>query len=271
MSISSLNKIEKMKVASTMAAQCLDEVEIIIKAGTSTEDIDQFCVNFLKNREAVAGALNYCGFPKSVCVSVNQEVCHGIPSKNTILKEGDLVKVDFVVKKDGYFGDTCRSYIVGSGTPLREKLRRVAYEAMWVGIRMVKDGVNINDIGTAIEQHSEKAGFTSVRSFCGHGIGEAMHMPPQMPHFNNKTPGATLKEGMFFTIEPMINAGEHRVKILKDKWTVVTADSTDSAQWEHTIMVLKDGYEVLTLSQREKDKDNAILLGKLPWDYHPSI
>ena len=243
--------IEKIREASQLAAATLDYLSTILKPGITSNEINNLCHQFILKNNGHPGALNYKGFPKSLCVSINNEVCHGIP-KNQTLKNGDLVKLDVVVKKNGYFGDTCRCFIIGTGSPLAQQLRQVTYDAMWTGIKMVKPGVYINDIGTAIENYAKSFNFTCVRDFCGHGIGDKMHMDPYVPHFDTGNKGEMLKEGMTFTIEPMINSGDYKVKILSDKWTVVTSDNTLSAQWEHTILVTKDGYEVLTLSQEEK-------------------
>jgi methionyl aminopeptidase len=240
-----------MANAGKLAAECLDFLEPLLKPGITSNDINKWAHNFIIKNGGIPGALNYKGFPKSLCVSINHEVCHGIP-KNYIIKNGDLVKLDVVVKKDGYYGDTCRCYVIGkSNNPIKEKLKQVSYEAMWIGIKMVKPGVDINDIGTAIEKYANSFGFSCVEDFCGHGIGQMMHMEPYVLHFDTGKPGVILQEGMTFTIEPMINQGTHKIKILNDGWTVVTEDGKLSSQWEHTIQVTQDGYKVLTLSHKE--------------------
>lgn len=236
--------------AGKLAAQCLDYLEPLLKPGITSNDINQWAHDFIIKNQGTPGALHYKGFPKSLCVSINNEVCHGIP-KNQIIKNGDLVKIDVVVKKDSYYGDTCRCYIVGDISDKKKQLMDVTYNAMWIGIKMVKPGVDINTIGTAIENYIKPLGFSCVRDFCGHGIGQLMHMDPYVPHFNTGKPGYILKEGMFFTIEPMINEGRCDIKVLNDGWTAVTKDGKLSAQWEHTIEVTKDGYRVLTLSKNE--------------------
>jgi methionyl aminopeptidase len=243
--------IKKIRAASQLAAATLNYLSKILKPGITSNEINHLCHQFIIKNQGHPGALNYKGFPKSLCVSINNEVCHGIP-KNQIIKEGDLVKLDVVVKKDGYFGDTCRCFVVGKGSPLAHQLKQVTYDAMWIAIKMVKPGVYINEIGTAIENHAKSFGFSCVRDFCGHGIGEKMHMDPYVPHFDTGEKGSQLKSGMTFTIEPMINQGDYKIKILADKWTAVTADNGLSAQWEHTILVTETGYEVLTLSEEEK-------------------
>ena len=243
------NKISLMEEAGKLAAQCLDYIEPQLKPGITSLQINKWAHDFIIKNKAIPAALNYKGFPKSLCVSINNEVCHGIP-KNVIIKNGDLVKIDVVVKKNGYHGDTCRSYIIGENT-MASHLKQVAYDAMWKGIKIVKPGIDINEIGITIENYVKSFGYTCVKDFCGHGIGEKMHMDPYIPHFDNGNSGFLLKEGMFFTIEPMVNIGDYKVKILQDQWTVVTQDGQLSAQWEHTIMVTKDGYKVLTLSINE--------------------
>lgn len=241
-----------MKEAGSLASATLDYLEQFLKPGITTNEIHDLCYQFIIKNGGHPGALNYKGFPKSLCISINNEVCHGIP-KNQKIKNGDLVKMDVVVKKNGHFGDTCRAYIVGDHKdPMVEKLLNVTYEAMMAGIKVVKPGIIINDIGVAVENYVKSFGFSCVRDFCGHGIGTAMHMDPYVPNFDNGKPGPQLYEGMTFTVEPMVNIGDYKVKVLKDGWTVVTQDGSLSCQWEHTVLVTATGYEILTLSAREK-------------------
>jgi methionyl aminopeptidase len=243
--------ISKMKEACRLAAATLDYLEPLVKPGITSNEINNLCHQFILKNGGHPGALNYKGFPKSLCISINQEVCHGIP-KNQIIKNGDLVKLDVVVKKNGYFGDNCRAMVAGKGSPEVYKLLKVTHDAMMKAIAIVKPGVHINEIGTLIENYVKSFGYSSVRDFCGHGIGTQMHMDPYVPHFDTGSPGPMLYEGMTFTIEPMVNGGHHAIKILKDGWTVVTQDGSLSCQWEHTILVTKDGHEILTMSQNPR-------------------
>jgi methionyl aminopeptidase len=248
--------IIKMKEAGALAAATLDHLEQFLKPGITTNELNDLCHKFILKNKGHPGALNYKGFPKSICISINNEVCHGIP-KNQKLKSNDLVKMDVVVKKEGHFGDTCRAYIIGAPQdPTIEQLLQVTYHAMMEGIKIVKPGIFINDIGIAVENYVKSFGFSCVRDFCGHGIGTQMHMDPYVPNFDNGFPGMQLTEGMTFTIEPMVNVGHFKVKILSDGWTVVTSDGSLSCQWEHTILVTATGYEILTLSAKEKALQN---------------
>ncbi len=252
-SIKTADEIEKMRVAGQLAADVLMMITPHVKAGITTDELNQICHDYIVNEQkAVPAPLNYHGFPKSVCTSVNHVICHGIPGEKK-LKDGDIINIDVTVIKDGYHGDTSKMFHVGKTSILAERLCRVARESMLVGINMVKPGVRLGDIGHAIQQHAEKENFSVVREYCGHGIGTVFHEEPQVLHYGTPGTGMELKEGMTFTIEPMINAGKRHVRQLPDGWTVVTKDRSLSAQWEHTILVTENGYEVLTKRSEEDD------------------
>jgi methionyl aminopeptidase len=252
-SIKTADEIEKMRVAGQLAADVLMMITPHVKAGITTDELNQICHDYIVNEQkAVPAPLNYHGFPKSVCTSVNHVICHGIPGEKK-LKDGDIINIDVTVIKDGYHGDTSKMFHVGKTSILAERLCRVARESMLVGINMVKPGVRLGDIGHAIQQHAEKENFSVVREYCGHGIGTVFHEEPQVLHYGTPGTGMELKEGMTFTIEPMINAGKRHVRQLPDGWTVVTKDRSLSAQWEHTILVTDNGYEVLTKRSEEDD------------------
>ena len=238
---------EKTKIAGKIAAGALDEVSKIIKPGISTEEIDKVCYTYINDHKAYSAPLFYRGFPKSCCTSPNHVVCHGIPS-DKILKDGDIVNVDVTALKDGWHGDTSRMFKVGDISIKAKKLINTTYEAMIKAINIVKDGIHLGDIGSIIQQHVETEGFSVVQDFCGHGIGEKFHKEPNVLHYGKKGSGERIKEGMIFTIEPMINLGDHETKILNDGWTAVTKDKSLSAQFEHTIGVTKNGCEVFTQS-----------------------
>jgi methionyl aminopeptidase len=249
--IKSQEDIEKMRIAGRLAAEVLDMIGPFIKEGIMTEEIDKICHDYIVNEQkAIPAPLNYHGFPKSVCTSVNHVVCHGIPGPKK-LKEGDIVNVDVTVLKDGYHGDTSKMFVVGKPSILAERLIRVTQECLYTGIRLVKPGIHLGDIGAAIQDHAEKNRFTVVREYCGHGIGKIFHEPPNVLHYGKAGTREILQAGMIFTIEPMINAGKRDVKLLPDGWTVVTKDHSLSAQWEHTILVTETGYEVLTRRDEE--------------------
>ncbi len=245
-------QIEKMRIAGRMAADVLEMIAPHVQPGASTEELDTICHNYIVDvQKAIPAPLNYRGFPKSICTSVNHVVCHGIPSEKKILKKGDIINVDITVKKDGFHGDTSMMFFVGEASVLSERLVRITQECLYLGIKMVKPGVKLGDIGHAIQQHAEKQNFSVVQEYCGHGIGEEFHEEPQVLHYGRPNTGMTLKEGMIFTIEPMINAGKRHTKLLPDGWTVVTKDHKLSAQWEHTILVTAEGCEILTLRSNE--------------------
>ena len=245
--------IEKMRIAGKLASEVLEMIGQHVKPGVSTEELDQICHKYIvKEQNAIPAPLNYKGFPKSICTSVNHQVCHGIPSDDKILKESDIVNIDVTVIKEGFHGDTSKMYHVGKPSILAERLCKVTQECMYKGIELVKPGARLGDIGHAIQSHAEANRFSVVREFCGHGIAKVFHDEPQVLHYGRPGTGVILKEGMSFTIEPMINAGKRNIKILPDQWTAVTKDHKLSAQWEHTLMVTKDGFEIFTLRQEEQ-------------------
>ncbi len=235
-----------MRVAGRLAGEVLEMIGPHVKAGVTTDQLNEVCHEYIVGVQgAIPAPLGYRGFPKSICTSVNHVVCHGIPSDKT-LKTGDIVNVDVTVIKDGWHGDTSKMYFVGEPPIQARRLVEVTREAMLIGIRLVKPGVRLGDIGHAIQTFAERAGFSVVREYCGHGIGREFHEDPQVLHYGEPGTGMALHEGMCFTIEPMINAGKRNVKLLPDQWTVVTKDHSLSAQWEHTVLVTGVGVEVLT-------------------------
>ncbi|WP_395377325.1 type I methionyl aminopeptidase [Marinicella sp. W31] len=249
--IKTQEEIEKMRVAGSLAAEVLDLIGEHVKPGVSTLELDEICHrHIVEKQNAIPAPLNYRGFPKSICTSVNQVICHGIPSADKILKDGDIINIDITVIKDGWHGDTSRMFFVGEPKPRAKKLVETTYEAMKLGIEMVKPGVRLGDIGAAIQQYAYKNRFSVVYEYCGHGIGQTFHEDPQVLHYGRAGTGLVLEKGMTFTIEPMINIGKRHSKLLSDGWTVVTKDRSLSAQWEHTIAVTDDGFEVLTLSDK---------------------
>ena len=238
---------EKTRLAGSIAAAALNQVSKIIKPGIQTDEIDKLCYEFINDHGAYSAPLYYRGFPKSCCTSVNHIVCHGIPSKK-ILKEGDIVNVDVTALKDGWHGDTSQTFQVGEVSVKAKKLINTTYEAMMQAIKIIKDGVHLGDIGATIQNYVEAQGFSVVQDFCGHGIGESFHKEPNVLHYGKEGTGEKIKEGMIFTIEPMINLGKFETKTLNDGWTAVTKDKSLSAQFEHTVGVTKDGYEIFTLN-----------------------
>lgn len=254
MSIHIKNKeeIEKMRVAGRLAADVLDMIEPYVTAGISTDELNSRCHDYIVNeQQAIPAPLNYKGFPKSICTSVNHQVCHGIPSPKK-LKNGDIINIDITVIKDGFHGDTSRMFTVGEPPILARRLIENAYECMMLGIEQVRPGAFLGNIGARIQQHAEAEGFSVVREYCGHGIGRKFHESPQVLHYGEAGTGVEIVPGMTFTVEPMINAGKRNVKLLGDNWTVVTRDHSLSAQWEHTILVTDDGVEILTLPASER-------------------
>jgi methionyl aminopeptidase len=241
--------IAQMREAGRLAADVLDMIGEHVKPGISTEELDRICHEYIVNvQKAVPANLGYKGFPKVICTSVNNVICHGIPSASKVLKDGDIINIDVTVIKDGWHGDTSRMFIVGNGSIAAKRLCAFTYEAMWRGIAKVKPGIRLGDIGHTIQTFAENQGFSVVREFCGHGIGRKFHEEPQVLHYGRPGTLEELKVGMTFTIEPMINAGKRDIKSLGDGWTIVTKDRSLSAQWEHTVLVTETGYEVLTLS-----------------------
>lgn len=252
-SIKTSEDIVHMRIACQLASEVLDYITPFVKAGITTAKLDELCHRYMiETQHTIPAPLNYqpAGFPpfpKSVCISVNDVVCHGIPS-DRILKDGDCLNIDVTVIKNNYYGDTSRMYFIGKPSILAKRLTQVTYECMWRGIESVKPGAYLGDIGAAIQEHAENAGFSVVREYCGHGIGKTFHEDPQILHYGKRGTGLRIRKGMIFTIEPMINAGSSGTRQMADKWTVKTRDRSLSAQWEHTVLVTHNGYEVLTLS-----------------------
>lgn len=245
--------IEKMRIAGRLAAEVLEMIAEHVKPGVTTEELDRICHEHIVNVQgAIPAPLNYGGapgrmpFPKSICTSLNHVVCHGIPNDKP-LKDGDVMNIDITVIKDGYYGDTSRMFMIGNVPEWADRLSRVTQECMYLGIEQVRPGARLGDIGAVIQKHAEKQGFSVVREYCGHGIGKVFHEEPQVLHYGRAGTGLELKEGMTFTIEPMINQGRPETRLLGDGWTAITKDRKLSAQWEHTILVTADGYEILTL------------------------
>ena len=243
-------EIEKMRVAGRLAADVLEMIGPYVKAGVTTDELNTICHDYIIAHDAYPAPLDYHGFPKSICTSVNHCVCHGIPNDKP-LKDGDIINIDITVKKDGYHGDTSKMFIVGEGSILANRLTKVTQESLYKAIRMVKPGVRLGDIGHEIQKYAESFGYSIVREFCGHGIGDEFHEEPQVLHYGRPGTGEVLEAGMCLTIEPMVNAGKRHTKILKDNWTVLTKDRSLSAQWEHTLLVTDKGVEILTLRDEE--------------------
>jgi methionyl aminopeptidase len=244
--------IERMRVAGRLAAEVLDMIGPYVQPDVTTQELDERChEHIVKVQGGIPAPLNYRGFPKSICTSVNHVVCHGIPA-NKRLKKGDIVNLDITVIKDGYHGDTSMMFCVGEPSILAKRLVKVTREALWRGIAVVRPGATLGDIGHAIQQFVEAHGYSVVREYCGHGIGREFHEDPQVLHYGKPGEGLVLRAGMCFTIEPMVNAGKRFIKLLPDAWTVVTKDHSLSAQWEHTLLVTPDGHEVLTLRADER-------------------
>ena len=251
-SIKSPEEVEKMRLAGHLASAVLQMIEPHVTPGMTTGELDKICHDYIVNTQhAIPAPLDYRGFPKSICTSVNHVVCHGIPGEKK-LKSGDIINIDITVIKNGYHGDTGKMFFVGTPSIRAKRLVQTTYDCMRLGIEMVKPGVQLGDIGYAIQQHAESHNYSVVREYCGHGIGKDFHEDPQILHYGQKGTGLTLEEGMTFTIEPMINAGKRHVKLLSDNWTVVTKDRSLSAQWEHTLLVTAYGVEVLTRRPEEE-------------------
>lgn len=256
--LKSPKEIEKMRVAGKLAAEVLDMIGPHVKAGVTTEHLDDLCLDYIENHQhAISACLGYEGYPKCTCISVNEEVCHGIPGSRH-LHNGDIVNIDVTVIKDGYYGDTSKMFVVGGQTsPLNQRLVDVTQECLYAALRVVRPGADLTDIGDVIQRIADREGFSIVRDFCGHGIGDQFHDEPQVLHYRNRA-RLTLLEGMTFTIEPMINVGGYQIKVnRKNHWTVTTADKSPSAQFEHTIVVTSDGCEILT--HRDEEKIERIL------------
>ncbi len=245
-------EIEKMRIAGRKAAEVLEFVGDHVVAGVSTAELDRLCHEYITQvQKAIPAPLNYKGFPKSICTSVNHVVCHGIPSEKKILKNGDIINIDITVIVDGYHGDTSKMFFVGPPATHAERLVRVTQECLYKGIELVRPGVRLGDIGHVIQEHAERNYYSVVRDYCGHGIGKIFHEEPQVLHFGKPGTGMQLVEGMTFTIEPMVNAGKAATKLKSDDWTVETRDGRLSAQWEHTLAVTATGVEVLTARREE--------------------
>jgi methionyl aminopeptidase len=249
-----LEEIERMRVAGRLASEVLDFITPHVKPGVTTGQLDQLCHDYMVNVQGTIPApLNYAPpghrpYPKSICTSVNHQVCHGVPG-DKVLKQADIVNIDITVIKDGWHGDTSRMFYVGEPSVQARRLCETTYECMWKGIAAVRPGGTLGDIGFAIQRHAESQGYSVVREFCGHGIGRRFHEEPQILHYGRPGQGIRLEPGMTFTVEPMINAGKRDIRQLADGWTIVTADHSLSAQWEHTVLVTDDSYEVLTVSR----------------------
>ena len=246
-------EVEKMRLAGRLAGEVLDYIEAFVKPGVTTAELDRLCHDYMVNEQGcIPAPLNYAPpgyppYPKSICASINQQVCHGVPNDRP-LKKGDIVNLDITTIKDGYHGDTSRMFLVGECSILAKRLCTITLECLWAGIVKVRPGGHLGDIGAAIQKHAESNGYSVVREFCGHGIGLKFHDEPQVLHYGKAGTGVELLAGMTFTIEPMINAGKAAISEMPDGWTIVTKDHSLSAQWEHTILVTDSGYEVLTLS-----------------------
>jgi methionyl aminopeptidase len=243
----SKREIEKMRQAGALAAQLLDYLAPMVKPGVNTLELNDAAEEWTQKHGAKSAPLGYHGFPKSICTSINEVVCHGIPNARQILQDGDIINIDVTPTLDGYHGDTSRMFFVGEPSPLARRLVEVTEECMWRGIKAIKPGARLGDIGAAIQEYAEAQGFSVVRDFVGHGVSRIFHTAPQVPHYGQRGKGKKLRPGMVFTIEPMINEGTWEVEVLADKWTAVTKDRKLSAQFEHTIAVTEDGVDVLTL------------------------
>ena len=245
--IKTADEQDKMRIAGRLAADVLDMIGDYVKPGVTTGELDRICHEYITEvQDAIPAPLNYRGFPKSICTSVNHVVCHGIPGERR-LKAGDAVNIDVTVIKDGFHGDTSRMFFAGKPSIQAQRLADVAFESMWLGIEQLAPGKHLGDVGAAIQHHVEKNRCSVVREYCGHGIGRVFHEDPQVLHYGSPGTGLELRAGMTLTVEPMVNAGKAAVKLLPDGWTVVTKDHSLSAQWEHTVLVTETGHEVLTL------------------------
>jgi methionyl aminopeptidase len=261
--IKSPEEIEKMRIAGRLAAELLDYIGPFVKAGVTTDELDKLCHDYTVNvQQAIPAPLNYAPsghrpYPKSICTSVNHQVCHGVPSDKK-LKNGDIINIDVTTIKDGYHGDSSRMYYVGEPSIQAKRLCETTFECMWLGIAAIKPGAHLGNIGHVIQKHAEAQGYSVVREFCGHGIGRHFHEEPQVLHYGKAGTGVELVPGMIFTVEPMINAGRRDIRQLGDGWSIVTKDHSLSAQWEHSVLVTETGYEVLTLSAGSPPKPDFI-------------
>ena len=249
--IKTLQEIEIMRESGRLASSVLDMIEPHVQVGVTTDELNQICHDYIVNElKCIPAPLNYRGFPKSICTSVNNVVCHGIPGKR-LLKNGDIINIDVTVINNGFHGDTSRMFHVGKVSIQAERLCRICYECMIKGIEQIRHGATLGDIGNAIQKHAQRNGYSVVREYCGHGIGRNFHEEPQVLHYGKPGAGMKLEAGLIITVEPMINAGKKETRLLADKWTVVTNDGSLSAQWEHTVLVTQDSYEILTPSPQE--------------------
>lgn len=261
--IKSPEEIEKMRIAGRLAAELLDYIGPFVKVGVTTDELDKLCHDYTVNvQQAIPAPLNYAPsghrpYPKSICTSVNHQVCHGVPSDKK-LKNGDIINIDVTTIKDGYHGDSSRMYYVGEPSTQAKRLCETTFECMWLGIAAIKPGAHLGNIGHVIQKHAEAQGYSVVREFCGHGIGRHFHEEPQVLHYGKAGTGVELVPGMIFTVEPMINAGRRDIRQLGDGWSIVTKDHSLSAQWEHSVLVTETGYEVLTLSAGSPPKPDFI-------------
>ena len=250
--IKKADEIAKMRVAGQLAGEVLEMIGPYVQVGVSTDELNTLCHDYIVNvQKAIPAPLNYNGFPKSICTSINHVVCHGIPGKKT-LKDGDIINIDVTVIKDHYHGDTSKMFMVGTPSIKASHVVKVAHDCLFIGIEKVKPGIHLGDIGYAIQQYAEKNRCSVVRDYCGHGIGRIFHEEPQVLHYGVPGTGVQLRAGMTFTIEPMVNVGKHHTRLLPDQWTVVTKDHSLSAQWEHTLLVTENGVEILTLRCEEQ-------------------
>jgi len=247
-------EVEGMRVAGKLAAEVLDFIAPYVRPGVTTGRLDDLCHDYITRvQQSIPAPLNYAPpghrpYTKSICTSVNHQVCHGVPG-DKVLRNGDILNIDVTVIRDGWHGDTSRMFYVGEPSVQAKRLCDITYECMWKGIAVVKPGATIGDIGSAVQRHAEAHGYSVVREFCGHGIGRRFHEEPQILHYGRPGQGLELVQGMTFTVEPMINAGKRDIRQLADGWTIVTADHSLSAQWEHTVLVTEEGYEILTVSK----------------------
>ncbi|MGP1956230.1 MAG: type I methionyl aminopeptidase [Arsenophonus sp. NC-PE1-MAG3] len=262
-SIKTEEDIQKMRIAGHLAAEVLEIIEPYISPGVTTGDLDRICYSYIvKKQQATPACLNYHGFPKSICTSVNDVICHGIPSDEKILKEGDIVNIDVSIIKNGFYGDTSKMFIIGKSTIEAELLCKVTQESLYLALKTIKPGIRLRTIGQVIQKFVEQHHFSVVREYCGHGIGQVFHEEPQVLHYDADDGGVILQKGMTFTIEPMVNTGDYRIRTIKDGWTVKTKDRGWSAQYEHTLAVTNDGCEILTLRKEEELSMSAILVNR---------
>ncbi|UDG81066.1 Methionine aminopeptidase [Candidatus Hartigia pinicola] len=255
--------IQKMRAAGHLAAEVLEMIAPNVKPGVSTGELDRLCHRYIVEvQHAIPACLNYHGFPKSVCISVNDVICHGIPSNNKILKDGDIVNIDVTVIKEAFHGDTSTMFILGKHTIQNKRLCRITQESLYLALRIVKPGIRLRTLGKTIQEFIERNNFSVVREYCGHGIGKNFHEEPQILHYDADDHGIILQKGMAFTIEPMVNIGDYHIRTMNDGWTVKTKDRSWSAQYEHTVVVTKNGCEIMTLRKEEEKFISAILINE---------